>query len=395
LLVPLFGAIMVAPPLGAGSPATPENEHLSASPVESSKEEVATPDDAIASGLRPLRVMSLNFQYYSSYPADETGAQQKLRDALCVDRPDQAPDVVAVQEGLASRNVLDALGFDQVICSSQQEPERVAQTVREMVYTDPGTLKICPGQLHNELLCNQIYLRRDSRWEVEKEGEVESKGVRKVSSDSLLNGGCGRCQGKLAVRSMVWAKLRQRGGGRAAYVMCTHITGGRFEDQYFVQELCEERRKQPEACVDFFDQVQTGDDVGILVGDFNALDDYRDDGPMHGYYVSGIAGSEGVKADAEEAGLSSPEEIEGLFKKYMVSPFKALRDRGWTFAYDQSVGITSAFGHLIDHMATSVPLQQEGKPEVRYLTNQKFSKEPPDTELVVTDHNAVVVTFLI
>lgn len=48
-----------------------------------------------------------------------------------------------------------------------------------------------------------------------------------------------------------------------------------------------------------------------------------------GYYVSGIAGSEGVKADAEEAGLSSPEEIEGLFKKYMVSPFKALRDRGW------------------------------------------------------------------
>lgn len=44
-------------------------------------------------------------------------------------------------------------------------------------------------------------------------------------------------------------------------------------------------------------------------------------------------------------------------------------------------------------MATSVPLQQEGKPEVRYLTNQKFSKEPPDTELVVTDHNAVVVTL--
>lgn len=70
--------------------------------------------------------------------------------------------------------------------------------------------------------------------------------------------------------------------------------------------------------------------------------------------------------------------------------------KGWHFAYDQeTVGATSAFGHLIDHVATSAPLEQERRPEVRFLTNQKFGGKPPDTDLVVTDHNAVQVAFLV
>lgn len=72
----------------------------------------------------------------------------------------------------------------------------------------------------------------------------------------------------------------------------------------------------------------------------------------------------------------------------MISPFVALRDLGWTFAYDKKIGVTSAFGHVIDHVATNKPLEVESA-EIRYLTNQKFGNKPPDTDLVITDHNAV------
>jgi len=164
-----------------------------------------------------------------------------------------------------------------------------------------------------------------------------------------------------------------------------------------VQQLAQERRRQPEECVKFFKEGRPNpkdDDVGILVGDFNALDDYESNGVMHGYFMAGIAGSEGVNEDASAAGLESTEALEERFKDYMISPFVALRDLGWTFAYDKKIGVTSAFGHVIDHVATNKPLEVESA-EIRYLTNQKFGNKPPDTDLVITDHNAVQVSFLI
>mmetsp|Transcript_93812 Transcript_93812/g.236407 ORF Transcript_93812/g.236407 Transcript_93812/m.236407 type:complete len:180 (-) Transcript_93812:209-748(-) len=179
--------------------------------------------------------------------------------------------------------------------------------------------------------------------------------------------------------------------------MCTHISGGRFEDQYFVQQLAEERYQQTKQCNDFFHLRRPGaqaSDVGILVGDFNATEAYSASGPMNAYFKFGIAGSEGVWSDAESVGISTQEDLESSFKTYMVSPFKALKEFGWTLAYGEEVGVTSAFGHLIDHMALSRPVPVESA-EVIYLTNQKVKGKSADTDVVVTDHNAVKVSFQI
>lgn len=87
------------------------------------------------------------------------------------------------------------------------------------------------------------------------------------------------------------------------------------------------------------------------------------------------------------------EELEKQFKEYMISPFEAINKHGWTFAYDrQHVGYTSGFGHTIDHMSMSRPLQVLSA-DVVYLTNQKFGNKEKDTDLPLTDHNSVKTTF--
>jgi len=178
--------------------------------------------------------------------------------------------------------------------------------------------------------------------------------------------------------------------------MNTHITGGRFEDQYFVQQLAEERFHQPLRIIRFFEKQRPNpepDDIGILLGDFNATSDYVPGGPMSGYFKASIAGSQGVQADAA-AGNVVGGELEEHFKSYMISPFTAMNKHGWSWAYGAEVGITSGFGHLIDHMAMSRPLKVSSS-KVIYLTNQKFVKKPPDTDLPLTDHNSVKTVFLI
>jgi endonuclease/exonuclease/phosphatase family metal-dependent hydrolase len=257
-----------------------------------------------------------------------------------------------------------------------------------MVYGDQNSLKQCDEYYHQQLLCNQIYVRKDTDWDL-----VDS-GVVKISSDFDLQGGGGRAKGKLAIRSMVWAKFK-RDNLPIAYVMCTHITGGRFEDQYFVQNLLEERSQQLERIISFYESRPDPKqhDVGILVGDFNATMDYDPGGAMSSYFKGAIAGSEGVQADAKEAGLRL-DSLEDHFKHYMISPFTAIRRRGWFHAYGAEVGITSGFGHLIDHMVTSRSIDCASA-KVIYLTNQKFGDRPKDTELPLTDHNSVKVEFKI
>lgn len=180
---------------------------------------------------------------------------------------DCKPDVICVQEALEDRDVLGPVGYDLKVCSAKKG---MAQTVGEMVYDDAPTLKTCDPVCHEKRLCNQIYLRAGSRWKVVGEGCV------KISSDSSLVGGHGRAQGKLAIRTMVWLKLKGPEDIPAVYVMCTHLTGGRFEDQYFVQDLALERKYQSDHIVDFFDARPgaSDDDVGIIVGDFNATESF-------------------------------------------------------------------------------------------------------------------------
>mmetsp|Transcript_8297 Transcript_8297/g.18539 ORF Transcript_8297/g.18539 Transcript_8297/m.18539 type:complete len:392 (+) Transcript_8297:62-1237(+) len=350
-------------------------------------ENESTAASSSASQAQPLCIMTLNLQYFASYPEDTEAATRRLAQVTGGDAP---PDCICVQEGIAGKDVLGPVGFDLVVCAGELG---VAQSVYDMVYGHEPTLQACDSSLHSRLLCNQIYLRQGSEW------GVHGSGVLQTSSNSELQGGGGRATGVLAVRSMVWVKLRRKGSagtGPSVYVMCTHITGGRFEDQYFVQQLAQERYNQPDSIISFFNERSQSDenDVGILLGDFNATTEYIPDGPMQRYFKAQISSSLGVQSDAEAAALSAPE-LEERFKQYMISPFKCIRDtHGWQFAYTQAqVGVTSGFAHLIDHMAMSRPLKVVSA-EVMFLTNQKFS-DVKDTNLPLTDHNSVKVVFLV
>ena len=114
---------------------------------------------------------------------------------------------------------------------------------------------------------------------------------------------------------------------------------------------------------------------------------------MSGYFKASIAGSPGVQADADAKDVKGSA-LEECFKAYMISPFAAFRKHGWCFAYGSEVGVTSGFGHLVDHMAMSRPLQVSSA-KVSYLTNQKIGNKPPDTDLPLSDHNSVKTVFLI
>lgn len=343
-----------------------------------------------------LVVMTLNLQYFSSYPKDADKAEAKLKAALSAS---PAPDILCVQEGLASRNVISpAVGFKLEVCSAQS---KLAQSVLEMVYGDPPALAACDSSSHGEMLCNQIYFNPESNWTVLDRGAIQ------ISSDLDLSGGGGRTQGTLAIRSMVWTKLSiDRTGLFTAskrpcvYVMCTHLTGGRFEDQYFMQSLAEERKHQIDKIVNWYNKHSDPEtDTGIIVGDFNATSVYLDSGPMASYFKAAIRAAEGVQQDARWKKSSNATQsmmertVETQFKDYMCSPFAAVTSHEWQFAYDRyAVGYTSGFGHCIDHMAMSRPLRVR-KAEVVYLTNQKFGNRKPDTDITLTDHNAVKTVF--
>eukprot|EP00931_Biecheleriopsis_adriatica_P042608 TRINITY_DN2428_c0_g1_i2.p1 TRINITY_DN2428_c0_g1~~TRINITY_DN2428_c0_g1_i2.p1 ORF type:complete len:406 (-),score=64.98 TRINITY_DN2428_c0_g1_i2:111-1328(-) len=339
-------------------------------------------EQGLNNGTNELALMTLNLQYFASYPKDEEAARKRLLEVT------KGCDIICVQEGLKTKDVLSELGFRRWVCAGQ---EGVAQSVKEMVYGDEPTLRSCDESLHSQLLCNQIYTREDSSWKVQDSGTIQ------ISSDLQLVGGGGRAQGKLAIRSMVWVKVRWKGlSGPSAYVMCTHFSGGRFEDQYFVQQLADERFDQATRVLSFFENRPNplADDVGILLGDFNATTEYTVCGPMHGYFKAGIVNSAGVQADASAAALGE-EQLAEHFKKYMTSPFTAIEKKGWKFAYTQEqVGVTSGFGHLIDHMAMSRPVKIKSA-QVIHLTNQKFGNKPKDTDLPLTDHNSVKTIFCI
>eukprot|EP00746_Dinoflagellata_sp_MGD_P030329 gnl/MRDRNA2_/MRDRNA2_17191_c0_seq1.p1 gnl/MRDRNA2_/MRDRNA2_17191_c0~~gnl/MRDRNA2_/MRDRNA2_17191_c0_seq1.p1 ORF type:complete len:366 (+),score=43.03 gnl/MRDRNA2_/MRDRNA2_17191_c0_seq1:113-1099(+) len=325
--------------------------------------------------------MTLNMQYFASYPKDEQVGRARLVE---ITRGAYAPDAICVQEGISDRDVLTPVGYELIVCAGHR---RIAQTVHDMVYGDAPTLKKCDAAVHNKFLCNQIYMRRGSSWKVLDSGAV------KVSSDLELVGSEARVNGILASRSMVWVKVRKAQSGPCVYIMCTHITGGRFEDQYFVQQLAQERYQQSERILQFYNSRSNprDDDVGILVGDFNATQKYTLDGPMHGYFKTGIQASPGVQKDAASFGYDS-QQLNDHFKRYMTSPFEAVHNFGWKFAYnEEQVGATSGFGHLIDHMAMSRAVKVISA-EVIYLTNQMFTKTK-DTDIVLTDHNAVKTVF--
>lgn len=344
---------------------------------------------------KPLTVMSLNMQYFSSYPSDAEAGAKRLREVTGQTKL-PPPDVICVQEGLEGRDeIVTHTGYRRIVSSADPagspsgEPQ--AQSVRDMVYGDLAALRAIPETAHDKLLVNEIYIRDGCDW------EVVNRGVEQISSDIELQSGkdTGRVSGKLAKRTVVWVQLRNskdNGNELSAFVLCMHVTGGRFEDNFFVQQLAEERRLQPERAIDVFRRRAKPGDVCCLVGDFNATTKYRKHGPMHQYFVNSLQPSRGVQADATLYNIME-DDLEPRFENYMVSPFSALQRSGWTLAYNEKdVGSTSAYGHVVDYMATScrVPL----KSETITTTNQRCSitgAEQSNTKVPITDHNAVKV----
>merc|ERR1740123_1360684 len=112
--------------------------------------------------------MTLNFQYFASYPKDLQAAQEKLSQILS---EPSSPDVICVQQGLAGRDVLCESGFKLCVCAARCG---FAQSVCDMVYGDVPRLKACDPQIHNELLCNQIYIRAKSDWAILDQGATKT-----------------------------------------------------------------------------------------------------------------------------------------------------------------------------------------------------------------------------
>lgn len=327
----------------------------------------------------PLVVLTINLQYFASWPSDEVAARQRL---LQIVSAEPQPDVVCVQEGLHGRDVLLQVGYRRLVSSAAE-----AQSVRAMVYDHKVTLDAISERARDELLVNELYVRdANLAW------EVVDHGVVRTSSKLSLVGG-ENVSGPLAARSVVWARFRPRGcpDVPAAIVLNTHISGGRFEDQFFVQQLAEERRLQVDRALDVFEQVRGPKDLGILVGDFNATTDDRAAGPVGGYFRSAIRSSVRVQEDARAARIGDGD-LEAKFRDYMAAPFEALERHSWKLAYSQDeVGPTSAFGHCVDYMAMSRLVQ--ARANVFETTRQRFGGGEPDTGLQLTDHNAVKVVF--
>ena len=188
--------------------------------------------------------------------------------------------IICVQEGLAGREALAEVGYRRIIGSDDEVTDStgrkcvLSQSIGDMVYGHQQTLKALPESEHNKLLINELYIRAaGTQWDV-----VES-GIEQTSSDLELTGGKGtdRVSGHLAIRTVAWVHLKAKGAAPevpAVWILNTHLSGGRFEDQFYLQQLAQERYDQTGRVIDLFNRRAGKDDFGIMVGDFNATTDY-------------------------------------------------------------------------------------------------------------------------
>lgn len=299
---------------------------------------------AAAAPGRELVVMTLNMQYLASFPQDPTLARRRLVEITsAVPRP----DVICVQEGLEGIDLFGQVGYSKLISSAVK-----AHPLRECLYDDPGALGAVPSVAHQSLMVNELYLRSDDcLW------EAQSTGVDQISSSSLMVAHGGGEQA-LVARSAVWARLGLKGSteGPFVYVLNTQMSGSRIEDELFLSQLGDERRRQAARLVDLFSSRSAEDDLGIIVGDFGA--------------VSGPFGSD------------YPEEAE--------APLQTLEDVGWSLVYDKdAVPASCLFGFLADFMATS---QKVTPRSVEALATADVIGEA-QLEVPISDHKAIKVAF--
>ena len=326
--------------------------------------------------LQRLSIMSVNIQFCASFPTDQQKRKQSLQERF---GQTHLPDVICMQKGMVGMEEMKDMGYQLVICAGTQG---VAQSVDEMIYHDQEALETCRRDQSHKPLCNQVYMRTDSKW------KVEASGVEQISSALELAGGGGRKTGWLAVRSMCWLVLSRHDSSKPAVcVMYSHLSGGRLEDQYFVQQLERERYSQIERCIVFYHTMRRRKQnvaLGILVGDFNATRTYTVDDPMKAYFKSAITTSQGVWLDARSHHVETEEALEHKFERYIVSPFEALNDWNWLLPYDEEEDeATSVFGHPVDYMAVSSGVVTN-RPRRVILNDEKVNGKQTDTAVTTS-----------
>jgi len=333
-----------------------------------------------------LVVLSLNMEYYHKYNAakDKAAYEKELKDKI----PDV--DVLCVQEDLLiwSDRFLEKdkpfHDFERIV-SSMTVPDikQNHSMLKEMVYEDNGTMKKMAENGMKEddfssILGNSIYLRKSTEWKL-----IDQKAVQISTNQTLPNGK------PLGYRSAVCATLSHENTEKPVQVLCTHLSGGRFEDAYMSNDLKSERANQMDKCLklkdDLFDNV--------LMGDFNASTTR----------TKALAGYLDVLRKSQP-NLSSSD-----YYSYMMAPFTTCAaSPHWNLLYKDLDGPTTAFGHVVDyfltspHMHVETPFQKPPKverirmvkdymPFVKPTASQDFY--PDVLNESITDHNAVKVSF--
>lgn len=236
---------------------------------------------------------------------------------------------------------------------------------------------------------------------------VTDQKVVQISSDLVLPN-----KVVLGYRCVVCATLKYCQGThtinmKPVQILCTHLSGGRFEDQYMEEpQMAGERRRQMQHC---FDQ-HNPDADNILVGDFNAS--ATKTAAMDGYWQLLL----------RQTKPSTTQQLSSCnFYAYMMAPFAALADANtnnkskysnpdWHLLYETLDGPTSRFGHVVDYFITSPELSvvprtikrvrmiKEYMAWVRPTADNDFLQQHNDLDAdllkeSITDHNGVQVTF--
>ena len=345
-----------------------------------------------------LSCMTLNMQYQQSFPGhysasnpdyDSSNAppnlteqeeflQKKFYDI-------NHPHILGVQECThMTIEVLSRLGYDLVTDSYSSD---TSMSVKDMVYNDNNVKESIYSTTYESHLFNAIFIHR----EVKLNYNILDKGYSRISSTLNLDGSSGRSSGILAYRSVVWIRIQDKNTGQTYLICNTHISGGRFEDLYFLQllESGNERTKQIERVIEIANQNKDSDDIIIFMGDFNATPNYTNPS-MVSYWKHVISNNEGVRKDAIKFNIKDDTELESKFMEHMIGPLRVLEVKGWYMLYnEEDVGATSAFGHCIDWMASNKPIPVKIKKMI--LCKQMFDKNAEKPDIVLTDHNPVVI----
>merc|ERR1740136_201087 len=329
-------------------------------------------------------------EYYHKYCAakDKESHKQYLKKQL------DGVDVLCVQEDLLfwSDKFLQENGpynnFSRVISSTDQKGVKPSK-LKEMVYEHPLTMKKMTknGMEEKEfssILGNSIYLNKSSEWFKTNSKVVQISTVMDLPNDKPLG-----------YRSVVCATLRHEKTDKPVQILCTHLSGGRFEDQYMTDAMKLERAEQMTMCFTAIDD--SADNV--LVGDFNAS----------------VTRTKALDGYLDMLRKDFPDLSTANYYSYMMAPFTSMSEdktKKWSLLYKALDGPTSCFNHTVDFFMTSpqmylqrdfnkppkidrIRMIKDYMPWIKPTADQDFNDEdnPDVLKESITDHNGVKVTF--